>query len=67
MIGMFIIWFLDLPKLIMKVLLGMMMRFIHDLPVKMLMAILMTMGSDRTIRIGDTGRLFFHWFHPEKF
>ena len=55
MIGMFIIWFLDLPKLIMKVLLGMMMRFIHDLPVKMLMAILMTMGSDRTIRIGDTG------------
>ena len=55
MIGMFIIWFHDLPKLIMKVLLGMMMRFIHDLPVKMLMAILMSMGSDRTIRIGDTG------------
>ena len=55
MIGMFILWFHDLLKLILKVLLGMMMRFIHDLPVKMLMAILMTMGSDRTIRIGDTG------------
>ena len=55
MIGMFIIWFHDLPKLILKVLLGIMMRFIHDLTVKMLMVILMTMGSDRTILIGDTG------------
>ena len=54
-IGMFILWFHDLLKLILKVLLGMMMRFIHDLPVKMLMAILMTMGSDRTILIGNTG------------